>query len=133
MYEPSQFQVNETWILFKLNDVPVSTSEDGDFNVFALMDAASCYILSTEFVSTNLTEPSKLESNRLLEAGYSHKDEYPKMIFIPTNQSASILSKEADLLDIAVVRIPEDELSVYLDYARQALQEYLSEEIINET
>ncbi len=59
MIEPSQFQVNEAWIAFKLNDAPTLTEEDGDFNVLALMDVASCYILGTEFVSTGLAEPSE--------------------------------------------------------------------------
>ncbi len=61
MYNPSQFQINEAWIAFKLNDAPVSTSADGDFNVLALMDAASCFILGTEFVRANSKEPSQLE------------------------------------------------------------------------
>ena len=125
MYEPSQFQINETWIAFKLNDDPVSTIADGDFNVLALMDAASCFILGTEFVSANSTEPSQLESKRLLKAGHSHKQQYPKMIFIPTNQPASILSTEADLQGIAVVRVPEEELLVFIGEARQGFQEHV--------
>lgn len=45
MLYPKQFQVNEAWIVFKLNDAPIQTEADGDFNVFALMDAANCYRL----------------------------------------------------------------------------------------
>lgn len=126
MYEPSQFQINETWIVFKLNDVPVSTIADGDFNVFALMDAASCFILGTGFISANSTEPSQQESMRLLKAGYSHKQQYPKMMFIPTNQPASILCTEADLQGIAVVRVKEEELLVFIDEARQGFLEHIS-------
>jgi len=74
------------------------------------MDAASCFILGTEFVSANSTEPSQQESRRLLKAGYSHKQQYPKMIFIPTNQPAGTLSAEAERQGIAVVRVPEAEL-----------------------
>jgi len=97
------------------------------FNVFALMDAASFYILCTEFVKIDSLEPLETESKRLLKNGYSQKEEYPKMIFIPTNQSASIFSKEAELLDIVIVRIPEQELHVYVDDARNALREHLNE------
>ncbi|MDK1023876.1 MAG: hypothetical protein QGD92_06550, partial [Gammaproteobacteria bacterium] len=64
MFDPSQFQVNEAWIVFKLNDAPVVTEVDGDFNVLALMDAASCIILGTEFVRADSSEPSQLESKR---------------------------------------------------------------------
>jgi len=124
--DPNQFQINEAWIAFKLNDAPVSTNADGDFNVLALMDAASRFILGTEFVSANSTEPSQLEYRRLLKAGYSHQQQYPKMIFIPTSQPANILSAEADLQGIDVVRIPEDELLVFTGEARQSFQEHVS-------
>lgn len=127
MYEPSQFQINETWIAFKLNDAPVSTIADSDFNVLALMDAASCFILGTEFVSANSTESSQLESKRLLKAGLSHKQQYPKTLFIPTNQPASILSAEADRQGIAVVRVPEEELLVFIGEVRQGFQEHVRE------
>jgi len=44
---PNQFQVNEAWIAFKLNGDPIHTEHDGDFNFFALMDAASCFLLGS--------------------------------------------------------------------------------------
>jgi hypothetical protein len=40
MLHPNQFQVNEAWIAFKLNDDPLVTGE-GAHNAFALMDALS--------------------------------------------------------------------------------------------
>jgi hypothetical protein len=123
---PSQFQVNEAWIVFRLNDAPVSTEADGDFNVFALMDAASCYILGTEFIRAGTSEPSQLESARLLKGGHAHKDQLPKKLLIPITQAAGILAREAERLDIAVVRLPEKELSVFIDEAREGFQEHVS-------
>ena len=125
MYEPSQFQVNEAWIIFKLNNAPVTTKADGDFNVLALVDAASCFILGTEFVSVNSREPSQLESKRLLKTGQSHKQQYPNKIFIPTNQAASILSKEAELQGITVVHVPEEQLLMFINEARKGFQEHV--------
>ncbi len=122
VYKPNQFQVNETWIAFKLNDVPVSTSADGDFNVLALMDAASCFILSIECFHASSLEPSLMESKRLLKAGKSHKQQYPKSIFIPTNQEANILTTEAELQGIAVVRVPEKQLLVLIGEALQTFR-----------
>ena len=126
MLEPSQFQVNEAWIAFRLNEAPVSTEADGDFNVLALMDAASCYILGTEFIRIESSEPSQLESIRLLKGGQSHKQKYPKTLFIPTNQEAGILSAEAERHGINVVRIPEEQLLVFIGEARQGFQEHVS-------
>lgn len=126
MFAPNQFQVNEAWIAFKLNDAPISTEQDGDFNVVALMDAASCFILGSEFVPADSAEPSQLESMRLLKGGQSHKDQLPKKLLIPNHQAADILTREAERLGIAVVRVPENELSVFLDEAREGFQEHVS-------
>lgn len=50
MLHPQQFEVNEAWIAFRLNGAPVRTERDGDFNCIALMDAASCFILGSQFI-----------------------------------------------------------------------------------
>lgn len=126
MFDPSQFQVNEAWIAFKLNDAPVVTEVDGDFNVLALMDAASCMILGTEFVRADSSEPSHLESKRLLKSGYSHKQQFPKKLFIPTNQAADLLSVEAERNKIIVVRVPEELLLIFLGEAREGFQQQVS-------
>ncbi len=133
MYEPSQFQVNETWIVFKLNEIPVSTVEDGDFDVFALMDAASCFILGQEFIRVGSLEPSQLESKRLLKAGISRKQQCPKSIFISNNQKASLFSKEAERLGIPVIRVPEEQLLVFIGEARQGFSEYMMNTRSSET
>ena len=73
MLEPSQYQVNEAWIACKLNDAPISTEADGDFNALALMDVASCYLLGTEFVPTSSADPSELESKRLIRSRHSQR------------------------------------------------------------
>jgi hypothetical protein len=35
MLHPQQFEVNEAWIAFRLNGMPVRTERDGDFNFSA--------------------------------------------------------------------------------------------------
>ncbi len=126
MFDPSQFQVNEAWIAFKLNDAPVVTKADGDFNVLALMDAASCKILSTEFVRADLSEPSQLESKRLLNGGRTRKHQFSKKLFIPTNQTANFLKVEAERNKIVVVRVPEEQLLLFICEAREGFQQHVS-------
>jgi hypothetical protein len=123
MLHPNQFQVNEAWIAFKLNDAPIRTELDGDFNCVALMDAASCFILSSAFVPSNETEPSTMEVRRLLKKGQAHKQKLPKTLFIPSNQPASILALEAERQSIAVVRVPEDQLLLFIGEARVSFKE----------
>ena len=126
VFDPSQFRVNEAWIAFKLNDAPVVTGADGDFNVLALMDAASCMILGTEFVRADSSEPSQLESKRLLKGGQAHKQQFPKILFIPDNQAADLLSVEAERNKIIVVRVPEEQLLIFIGEAREGFQQYVS-------
>jgi hypothetical protein len=64
---PNQFHVNEAWIAFKLNDAPIPTEADGGFNIVALMDAASCFILSTAPVSASAVEPSKVLISKMIQ------------------------------------------------------------------
>lgn len=71
MFEPGQFEVNEAWIVFRLNDAPISTGADGDFNVVCLMDAGSCYMLGNEFVPAHLAGLSESSAERLVETGRS--------------------------------------------------------------
>ena len=126
MIEPGQFQVNEAWIAFQLNNIPVLTEADGDFDVIAIMDAASGYILCTEFVPVGSAEPSQLESKRLLKSGQSQKKLFPKTLYIPDNQVAENLSLEAERCGIAVFRVPEEQLLVFISEARDGFQEHVS-------
>lgn len=122
MLHPNQFQVNEAWIAFKLNDAPVHTESDGAFNCVALMDAASCFILSSEFFPENEAEPSKMEARRLLKKGQAHKQELPKTLFVPSNEPWKILVLEAERQGIAVVRVPEDQLLLFIGEAREGFR-----------
>ncbi len=123
MLHPNQFQVNEAWIMFKINDTPIPTDRDGDFNLFALMDAASCFILSSLTVSAKAGQLTKLESKELLKKGWAHKQELPKTLFIPTHQAANALQIEAESQGITVARVPEDQLILFIGEAKTGFKE----------
>jgi len=120
---PNQFQVNEAWIAFKLNDAPISTEEDGDFNLIALMDAASCFILSTRLIPAGAPEPTRTETALLLKEGQAHKQQLPKTLFVPSTLCANIFTREAERQGIAVVRVPEDQLLLFVGEAREGFRE----------
>ena len=125
MLHPSMFKVNEAWIVFRLNEAPISTETDGDFNVIALMDAASCFILGAEFVSATSAEPTEMEVRRLIKSGKSHKQQLPKTLYIPDHQAAGVLCTEAERNGIAVVCVPEDQLLVFISEAREGLKAHI--------
>ncbi|MEI6334955.1 MAG: hypothetical protein WCS87_10370 [Methylococcaceae bacterium] len=123
MLHPNQFQINEAWIMFKINDTPIPTDRDGDFNLFALMDAASCFILSSLAVSAKAEQPTALESKELLKKGWAHKQALPKTLFIPMHQAANALQIEAESQGITVARVPEDQLILFIGEAKTGFKE----------
>ena len=123
MLHSNQFRVNEAWIAFKLNDAPIATEADGDFNLVALMDAASCFILSTASVPVSSAEPSQLDAKRLLKKGHSHKKQLPRRLYVPSSMLASHLASEAVRQGIAVERIPEADLEAFIGEARESFKE----------
>ncbi|HSF19351.1 MAG TPA: hypothetical protein VLK65_27745 [Vicinamibacteria bacterium] len=110
--------------MFQLNELPIETELSGDFNCIALMDAASCFLLGETLVPAGEAEPSKTAVRRLLKEAKAHKQELPKTLFIPSGQFNSILPAEAERQGIAVVRVPEDQLLVFIGEARDAFKEH---------
>jgi hypothetical protein len=125
MLHPNQFQVNEAWIAFRLNDAPIRTEADGDFNIVVLMDAASCFLLTSEFISTDVSEPSRIDAARLLKNGYAHKQEFPKTLFIPSELPANHLALEAQRQKVGIIRVPEVQLMVFIGEAKEAFREHV--------
>ena len=119
MLHPQQFEVNEAWIAFRINDAPIRTEVDGDFNCMALMDAASCFILGAEFFSAKAAEPTQQEFRRLIESARSHKEQLPNTLYVAEEAEAEAITREATEQGIEVVRVPEDELEVFVGEARE--------------
>ena len=120
---PNQFQVNAVWIAFKLNEEPIHIEAEGDFDFLVLMDAASCFIVSSAAVPSSVGQPSKMESKRLLKQGQAQKQQLPKMLFIPTDLPAQHLTLEAERQGIAVVQISEDQLRLFIDETRDGFKD----------
>jgi len=123
MLHPDQFSVNEAWIAFRLNDAPIRTERDGSFHCIALMDAASCFILATEFVAASAEDASPLEVRRLLKKGRSHRNQLPKTLLLAREHAGTTIEREASRQKIEVVRVPERELQVFIGEARDRFRE----------
>jgi len=125
MLEPSQFNVNEAWIVFLLNDAPISTEADGDFNVVCLMDAASCYILGNEFIPAHLTDVPEFTAKRLIKAGRSHAQVLPQKLFLSSELGSNQFVIFAEKTHVEVFQVSEEELSPFTTEARDGFQEYI--------
>jgi hypothetical protein len=124
MLHPNQFTVNEAWLVFKLNEMPIHTELEGDFDVIALMDAASCFILGNTVAPAGEAEPSKLAVRRLIKEARAHTRQLPKTLFIPNGQFLFVLPAEAERHGIEIRRVPEDRLRVFIGEARESFKEH---------
>lgn len=118
MLHPNQFKVNEAWIVFRLNDAPLRTEQDGLFNCVCLMDAASCFILGNVFVALDQL------FGGLLEKGWAHHQEFPATLLVPTGQYPTNVPEEAERHGIAVKRVKEGELIPFIREARLGFKHY---------
>lgn len=123
MLHPKQFYVNEAWIVFYLNRTPVRTEQDGLLNCLTLMDAASCYILGSELIGADASEPTQLEFRRLLKQGEAHKQQLPKKLFVVEESSARSIAHVAKHEGIEVVYLSAVELSVFIKEAQDGFEE----------
>ena len=124
MLHPSQFELHGAWIAVQLNDQPIPTQSDGDFNLVALMDAASCLILGTASIPTIPGEPSPLDAKRLLKDGQSRANQWPRKLIVPATLAADHLVQEAARHGIQVERVAEADLQALIDDARQSFKDY---------
>lgn len=77
-FTPSDFRFNEAWILLKINDIE---SQEGRFNFFALMEAASCRPISNT-LSGGKTSMSPEDAETILMKGYQLAGKWPEKIII---------------------------------------------------
>lgn len=125
MLHPDQFEVNETWIAFRLNRKPMDIARHGEHNCIALMDAASCYILCSEVIPARAEGLTQLEAHRLLRSAENHKQQLPKSLYISNRMAAGVLEDEAAKMKITVSRIADNQLRVFIREARDCFEEYL--------
>ena len=125
MLHPRQFQVNEAWIAFVLNEEPIETERDGSFSCICLMDAASCFILATAMVTATEREPSELVARRLFKDARAHHPSRPTKLFVSTEQFKKHVAAEANRQGMEVVPVQEEDLLVFVGEARQGFIEHL--------
>ena len=120
---PNQFQVNQAWIVFQLNEMPIHTEQDGSFHCICLMDAASCYLLGSELIPSAEVEPSPMQARHMLTAAWAKKGEFPQTLFVPAGRFPGTLKAEAERLGIAVITASEDQLLVFIGDAREGYRQ----------
>jgi len=123
---PSQFQVNEAWVAFKLYDEPVAVKDHGDMLAIGLMDAASTCILNIAFVRADAAL-SEVEAQGFLEKSrfVSPPPRPPRHLFIGSDIGATVLSAVAKRRGIMITTMDPLELEGIVGSAREGIGDRL--------
>ncbi len=117
--DPEIFAANEAWLLFQLNDAPVRTQADGDFDVLGVMDVATGLILGLEFIGSTAIEPSEFESRKLFASAASEAGRKPVRLYVSSEQKMMQPIVTAKAMGLAVIVEAEVELSPLAREARE--------------
>ena len=118
-----RFELNEAWIVFRLNEQPIPTEQDGVLDFLALMDAASRFILGVTPVAVGPSGPTPLEAKRLLRDGKTCAACSPRTLIVPTDLVAPCVIDEAERLGIELRRVEAEQLVAFIGEAQQGFRE----------
>lgn len=125
-FESNQYHVNQAWIVFRISEHPIKTDADGDFHVVGLMDAASGYMLGTEFVPLSMPEMPQFTAKRILKNGYNTSQQYPAQLIIQKELEAKFLETEANALGINPSRASSSQLWPIIGEAVEGFRQHMS-------
>jgi hypothetical protein len=123
---PHEYDRNEAWLLFQLNDAPVCTESDGDFNVMAILEVSTGVILGMEFVGVLAEELSEFESRKLLASSESEAGGRPQRLFIDSEQQADQLIAAASAMRVEVILESASDLNTITQEAREGFAAHVS-------
>ena len=120
------FVRSQAWLLFQLNDAPVCTASDGDFNVLAIMDVATGVIFGMEFVALEAVEPSEFEARKLFASAESEAGRRPDTLFVSREKRMSQLIGAAEAMGVEVMLENEESLDALTREAREGFMAHVN-------
>ena len=123
--QPSDFQVNRTWLAYRINQSPMLV-EGRPIDLYVLQDAASMFLFGNAFAAHG-SDCDVTEVERLMESARVKKDEWPSELIMPGTQGAeNSFAKVACKNGVAVRTVPESQVSFYIKDAQEAYEEFFS-------
>jgi hypothetical protein len=127
--QPSQFKVNECWLVVKASEVPIFTEDEGLFDVYVLQDAASMYLFGTVFVPTGSGIASEQEVGVLFQSAWRAKREWPKRLLLPEGiPPIDSFAAVATRNQIPVEVVPKSALAIYINDVQAGFNEHFGGE-----
>ncbi len=125
--DSQKYSKNEAWILFQLNDAPIRTRADGDFNALAIMDVSSGLIQGMELFPSSIGELSEFEAKKLLGQAEAKVSVRPKCLFINAIHDNGRVKRAAAALGIETFSEDGKNLDALTEEARAGFSARFSE------
>ena len=102
-----------------MNDAPIVTEQDGDFDVLCLMDAASCYILSNDFVPIlDGSDPVRM-AERLLAGAKVKAGCFPEKLFVSDELESDRFAALAKKIGAELTSFGDEDLASFASEAKE--------------
>ena len=122
MLNAEQFEPNEVWIAFRINESFMFV-QDEPYNVYMLMDAASTYVFGhvQVRVTDEFSEDDEMEVDDLFQEAWGAKREWPKKLIIPEGESAhDIFRMQAEKNELSFETVPLSDLSSIVEPVKES-------------
>lgn len=106
--------------MFRLNSAPIRTRQEGDFDCFAVMDAATLLIHSMEMVPAASAGPTRAETGALLAKACGAAGRFPTKLLVCSGDSTVEAAIEAQQRGILVEQVPSRRIGRLTLEAREA-------------
>jgi len=117
--------VNQCWLVIKASDAPISTEEEGLFDVYVLQDAASMYLFGSVFTPFGSGDAPEEEVDSLFQGAWRVKREWAKRLLLPDSiPSPNSFALVAKRNGIPVEIVPESTLASYIDDVQDGFREH---------
>ena len=123
--QPSDYQVNKTWLAYRINTTPLQV-EGQAIDLYVLQDAASMFLFGNAFAPSGTAYPPAEEVEQLMVSARDKKNKWPSELVllgnpVPENTFAAVARRHG----IAVRFVPGSQMSLYITDTQKAYQEFL--------
>ncbi len=87
MLTPDQFRVNEAWIVVRVNEDFLFVKDD-PYDMYVLMDAASCYVLGHVLSRVTDEAPDEKQVEALFKEAWEAKEQWAEKLILIKNSIA---------------------------------------------
>jgi len=110
MLTPDQFRVNEAWIAVKVNETFLFV-KDEPYDIYVLMDAASCYVLGHVLSRVTDEAPHEKDVEDLFKKAWETKKQWAKKLILTGNSIADdVFRKHAEQNNLSIRIVPLSDL-----------------------